>query len=1257
MTVLSEFLARAWRLPRDADPDTCVEAWEAVLTHPGFGGLSVPERWSTLAALGTARLERYGRDSRLEDLAGALNCLERALTLPSVPSSKRAAASFNLFRAQEHRYVLTHSAEDLLTAARTLWALVDEPPPGMSSRGICRTLFTFVDDRRDELTPPLRQLRSAVLERLLADPTDPDAPRYQLTLAQALAGVFDGGPAAHRARLVRAVELAAEGESRLPEGPDRRSASALLAKLRDLLAWVDEHMPREPAPREPAPARVDAFAFVDSVNTLPDRDARLARLREALAANPYETAREGWVFLCAVLAEEVLAPRTNGQIDTDEAVALLRAALAVPEAVELGVDLELRFNLGVAYARRREGDPVANAAEALALFEACLSEVTPTHPRYPAVAVSLAQRLLDDADRTDRRGGIRRAIDLCRTALASLPDDAEASARADLLGMLAKLLPRQPTGDPARHIEEAIDAAHQALDLLDPVTDRRQRGDVHHNLAHLYRDRLSEGREANLWRAIEHYRASLAAQPKEEMPVDWAMSQTSLGVAYSMMRGRDVEATQQLAVQAFMAALSVFTLEEHPGHWAHADFNLGVALGDHEVRADPRPDSAIAHLTSCLQVFTEEASPREWALTQSFLGIMRVQTRVPEQLAAATDHFRAALRVLTFENSPRDWAGVQLNLSQLEPPEDRTAHENMIKALMERGQGSEAVTACMLYLRFLGDQQDWSAAADAGARAAELHEGLYQDALLRQSRHMEQRAVARDVLEIVTVLVRAGRTLDAALLLERTRARELGETLQQDQDVLRSARDADPAALDAYRAAGDRLARLESAERSVPVAGYGTDDVERLQLQLVRAIAKARKERAAALARLTAAAEPLRPPGIGELSAAAPPHRPLVYLYLFQGAAHLLLVRRIEGGGLDLDTRTADLRRPPEGGDPGTVLQERLAGTLAAWLRELRVGQVTLVACGSLAGLPLHAYVHDGRCLLDEFTVSFAPSAAVLARRPPARSGPPVLAAVGNPTGDLRFASAEAAAVAVLLPWSRSVVRQGAAAVAPVFLTRDLPGATHVHLACHGSFDPAGPLESAFVLAGGSRMTLRRIMADRAFRGVRLVFASACRTASTDEFLPDEAIGLASGLLQAGAVEVIASLWNVNDLATMLVATRFYRELSRAARTGTAADTGTAPAAGTGTGVGVGVGTGTGPVAGIGQALRTAQLWLRDSTAAHLSAWCAELLGVVRDEAARARLREAAAYLDGLPGAALVYAEPRFWAAFVHLGASPATGE
>ncbi|MER5726816.1 CHAT domain-containing protein [Streptomyces sp. NPDC002138] len=1237
--MLNELFHHAARLPEETDPDVVVAAWEAVMTHPGFAAMPPAERWSTLAALGLTRIARYDRDARLEDLAAALTHLESALALPGIPPGHRAIGSFTLGRAQERRYRLTNGTDDLLTTARTMWSLVDDPPRDTSARALCRWVCRLIEEHTDEpapastpssapsMEPPLTRpvppsmprsllrLRSDALERLLRDPSDPDLPRYQLSLALSIVNLFDASPAAHRAQVARAVGLAMESERLLPEGPERRYAAELVLKLRRLQEWVEENAPEGTPGEGEEPGRMDVFAFVGEVTKVPDHDTRVAKLRETLAMNPYETAGDAWVVLSTALAEEILSVRTNGPIDTDEAITLLRGVLDLPETVEFGVGLEIRHNLAVAYTRRRAGDPAANTAAALELLEHCLAQAPPDHPRRAAFVISLAQSLVDDADRTDRRDSVDRAIGLCRTTLDALPADADREIRAGLLGVLARLLPSLTTGEPEQNIEDAIAAARAALDLLDPVTDAVRRGDVHHNLARLYRDRLAEGREANLWRAIEHYRASLVAQPKETMPMDWAMSQTSLGVAYSMMRGRDVEATQRLAVAAFMDALSVLTLADQPELWASAEFSLGVALGDAEVRAEPDLERAIVHLTSCLQVFTEASAPRQWALTQSFLGAMRMQTRVPAQLTAAAAHFRAALRVLTFENNPREWATVRLNLAQLEPSQDRVAHEKTIKLLIERGQRTDAYRACLLYLRMLSDAGDLPAAADAGARAAELHESLYQEALLRQSRHMEQHAAAEDVMEIVTAMVAAGRTLDAVLLLERTRARELGEILQQDEEALRRARDADSEAYDAYRAADARLAQLGAAEQSVAVSRFGTGDLERLQSTLVRAIATARAERDAALARLTVAVEPLGPPGIGELSLAAPPHRPLVYVYVSHGTARLLLVRRDAEGSLDIDVRTADVRDVAPEEDPVAALQDRIVGELAAWLRGLRVTEVTLVACGPLAGVPLHAVAHDGRCLVDEFTVSFAPSAALLARRPRSRPGPTALAAVGDPTDDLGFAWAEAAAAVALGPWSRYTLRQGTAATASVFLKEDLPGATHVHLACHGLFDPATPLESAFLLARDTRITLREIMARRAFRGVRLVFASACGTASTDRFLPDEAIGLASGLLQAGAAEVIASLWNVQDLPTMLLATRFYHELP----------------------------------SGTGQALRAAQLWLRDSTAGQLSRWCGALLDAV-DEPARSRLREAVAVLERFPQQAPCYADPRFWAAFIHLG-------
>jgi CHAT domain-containing protein len=84
-------------------------------------------------------------------------------------------------------------------------------------------------------------------------------------------------------------------------------------------------------------------------------------------------------------------------------------------------------------------------------------------------------------------------------------------------------------------------------------------------------------------------------------------------------------------------------------------------------------------------------------------------------------------------------------------------------------------------------------------------------------------------------------------------------------------------------------------------------------------------------------------------------------------------------------------------------------------------------------------------------------------------------------------------------------------------------------------------------------------------RGTRLVVLSACETAVPGTDLLDEAAGMPSTFIEAGAAAAVGSLWEVPDEATMMLMARFY-ELWRT--------DGLPPA----------------------QALRRAQQWVRDST-------------------------------------------------------------
>lgn len=101
-------------------------------------------------------------------------------------------------------------------------------------------------------------------------------------------------------------------------------------------------------------------------------------------------------------------------------------------------------------------------------------------------------------------------------------------------------------------------------------------------------------------------------------------------------------------------------------------------------------------------------------------------------------------------------------------------------------------------------------------------------------------------------------------------------------------------------------------------------------------------------------------------------------------------------------------------------------------------------------------------------------------------------------------------------------------------------------------------------MAHDEMLTLRDLLSLR-LAGARLAVLSACETGVPGIELPDEVIALSTGLIQAGLGGVVASLWSVSDLSTMLLMARFYEHWKR---------DGLAPP----------------------EALRQAQVWVRDAT-------------------------------------------------------------
>jgi CHAT domain-containing protein len=158
-----------------------------------------------------------------------------------------------------------------------------------------------------------------------------------------------------------------------------------------------------------------------------------------------------------------------------------------------------------------------------------------------------------------------------------------------------------------------------------------------------------------------------------------------------------------------------------------------------------------------------------------------------------------------------------------------------------------------------------------------------------------------------------------------------------------------------------------------------------------------------------------------------------------------------------------------------------------------------------------------------------------------------VLAAVSNPTGDLRFADDEAARIAALFadrggaPDAVQVLSGNAAT--PASVLGMVGRGNYIHFACHADFQWADPVESGLLLAGEQRLRIADILSPAMdLSRSRLITLSACETGMTEfRTMPDEFVGLVGALLEAGAPAVVSSLWPVDDMSTTLLLTEMYR--------------------------------------------------------------------------------------------------------------------
>jgi tetratricopeptide (TPR) repeat protein len=216
---------------------------------------------------------------------------------------------------------------------------------------------------------------------------------------------------------------------------------------------------------------------------------------------------------------------------------------------------------------------------------------------------------------------------------------------------------------------------------------------------------------------------------------------------------------------------------------------------------------------------------------------------------------------------------------------------------------------------------------------------------------------------------------------------------------------------------------------------------------------------------------------------------------------------------------------------------EELYALLIGPIREqLMAGHLIIVPHAFLHYLPFHALSDGERYLIDDFSISYAPSSSIFAvcQEKPAPTGAGETLVLAVPDARAPYIEEEGRFVASAMGNARLFM--GADATEEQLRIHG-PGSRFIHIATHGYFRQDNPMFSSIRL-GNSLLSLFDLY--QLHFDAELVTLSGCGTGMNVVIGGDELIGLVRGLLYAGAQTLMVSLWEVHDQSTAEFMRDFY---------------------------------------------------------------------------------------------------------------------
>ncbi|NJN87076.1 MAG: CHAT domain-containing protein [Leptolyngbyaceae cyanobacterium SL_7_1] len=552
--------------------------------------------------------------------------------------------------------------------------------------------------------------------------------------------------------------------------------------------------------------------------------------------------------------------------------------------------------------------------------------------------------------------------------------------------------------------------------------------------------------------------------------------------------------------------------------------------------------------------------------------------------------YQQALTVMTQDAMPVEWATTMMNLANAYKNRIRGDRAENIEQAIGSYQSSLGIFMpelfpddCRKVARSLANlysqQQRWGKAVPVYQTALQAAEILYQSANLLDGKASELAETADLPRRAAYALARIGNLEEAVETVEQGRARGLSETLKRDRADLEQLQETHAYLFNQYQEITAQLRNLETQDRM----RMTSEERQSLTPEAHRTLAiDLRQQFKTLLQEIRQVPDYetfLALPTFAEVRRALRRDRPLVYLLSTPAGSLALIVTTNSTEPLWLnDFPESKLREilygpaedPELGGWFGAYqnfrnnskanyqawceeierstqqLWEPLMFPLIQHLKAQNLQQATLIPTGLLSFLPLHAaWVETStrrRYALDEICFTYAPNARSLtaAEAIAQQTATDSILAIDNPLQDLPNSSREVEAAIATFPQSK-VLKHTEATVEAALSA--LPSCNVLHFSCHGTANLNKPLASGLAMSNGS-LTLQNLLdlklTEEDRTGIRLAILSACETGLTGIKNVDEAIGLPTGLLQAGVAGVVASLWSVSDLSTMMLLSRFY---------------------------------------------------------------------------------------------------------------------